>query len=744
MRDLLLLRGAPASGKSTYVQQHHLEPFTISSDQVRLMFSCPDLDPNTGDPHISQRLDKQVWEFIEQLVEQRMQLGQFLVLDAQNIKPKRWLDLAEKYRYHVWVAEMQATEMCCLERNAARPSLSRVPDAVIKNSVFRLENNPLPGRIKPVIPDVVSGVLQPLDVNQYKRLVVVGDVHGNIEPLNRLYKLTNSFQNSDLIVFVGDILDRGLGNREVLELLVSYRNNLNLMFLEGNHNWERLWAEDRVDEIRSREFRHNTMPQLEGMDKKAVRVWCSRWCQLAYLSFGGKRFFITHAGLGYMPEHIRWVPAQVYIRGGEYTDDVDRWWQEKGYEDLVQIHGHRNWYGYEMGDTGNSINLNSAVEFGEDLRVYIYNKATDVEEYHYLPNPVHRQGMTLRRKATVLADRGCATTQELVELLVDNMRHASGIAEKRLSNNISSFNFTREVFYSVAWDDLNAIARGLFIDTARYRIVARSYKKFFNLGERGLFNTIPWLKEHLVFPVKAWRKENGFLGLMSWNHATNSIFYASKSTNDGEHAHLVKEVIEGYLADWQLKTITRYLQDNDVTLLWEICTRKDPHIIKEPEMPVLLDVVYNTVDFKKLNDTAFVSLADTVFGVPRKVLDKTFQSWDQLEPVLLGQWIPGVVNHAVEGWVMEDEAGYQFKTKCSYYKNWKMLRRAKELMQEGNATVTNFQNANGVAHDVINFMKGIGAEGLKNMSIIDVRDQYLAAGGKDFQYDENTDPKDYA
>lgn len=744
MRDLILVRGAPGSGKSTWIKEHHLEPYTVSSDQVRLMFSCPEADPFTGEPHISQRNEKAVWKFIEDIVEQRMIMGQFLVIDAQNLAPSRWLKLAEKYRYRVYVKQMDTTQEECLKRNAARPPLVRVPENVIKASFYKMQNNPLPARVKPVTEEIAAGDIPPTDINSYKRLIAVGDIHGCYEPLKKLQEMTNDFQEADFIVFVGDFLDRGLQNREVLELMVSLRNKPNIMFLEGNHKHEKFWAEDRIDEIRSGEFRCNTMPQLEGMDKKAVREWCSRWCQLAYLSFGSKRFLISHAGLGYMPDHLLYVPSQVYIRGGDYEDDVDKAWQEKGYgDDLIQIHGHRNWYSYSMEAFDTSINLNSAVEFGEDLRVYIYDKEADTEEFHYLPNPVHREGMTLRRKATVLADRGCATTQELVELLVDNMRHASGIAEKRLSNNISSFNFTREVFYSVAWDDLNTIARGLFIDTARYRIVARSYQKFFNVNERERFNTLSWLKEHLVFPVKAWRKYNGFLGMMSWNPATNSIFYASKSTNDGEHAQLVKEVIEGYLADWQLETITRYLQDNDVTLLWEICTKADPHIIKEPEMPILLDVVYNTINFKKLNDVAFASLADAVFRVPRKSLDKTFQSWNQLEPVLVSQWIPNVVYHAVEGWVLCDENGYQLKLKTAYYKNYKMLRRAKELMQEGNATVTNFQNANGVAHDVINFMKGIGVDQLKAMSIIDVRDQYLAAGGKDFLYDENTNLRNY-
>ena len=49
MRDLILVRGAPGSGKSTWVAQNNLQPYCISSDAVRLMFSSPEIDPSTGE-----------------------------------------------------------------------------------------------------------------------------------------------------------------------------------------------------------------------------------------------------------------------------------------------------------------------------------------------------------------------------------------------------------------------------------------------------------------------------------------------------------------------------------------------------------------------------------------------------------------------------------------------------------------------------------------------------------------------
>ena len=46
MRRLVLLRGIPGAGKSTWVKKNGLEKFTLSSDKVRLMLHSPALTPD--------------------------------------------------------------------------------------------------------------------------------------------------------------------------------------------------------------------------------------------------------------------------------------------------------------------------------------------------------------------------------------------------------------------------------------------------------------------------------------------------------------------------------------------------------------------------------------------------------------------------------------------------------------------------------------------------------------------------
>ena len=391
MRDLILLRGAPASGKSTWLKENSLEPYAISPDNVRLMFSSPVPNAYKDESHMNMRNEQLVWNFIADTMELRMRTGQFIILDAQDARYERWLKIAKKYDYRVWYKEIEATKDECIERNNARPPLTRLPDYIMQQAFIWLENHPMPASIRPVTDDIVAGTLEPMNVDQYKRIHFCGDLHGSYVPLKKLYDDTNGFKDDELFVFVGDYLDRGTKPKETLELLISLRDKPNVIFLEGNHRGEKLWAGNQMEEIHSREFLYHTMPKLDGVDKRAAKEWCSKWKELAYLSYRGKRYFVTHAGVGYLPEHPRWLPSQTYIRGGDYEDDVDRWWCEQCLgPKVLQVHGHRNWYGYDMGDTGESINLNSPVEFGADWRVYTVH-ADGTDEYHYYPNPDHRE-----------------------------------------------------------------------------------------------------------------------------------------------------------------------------------------------------------------------------------------------------------------------------------------------------------------------------------------------------------------
>ncbi len=67
-----------------------------------------------------------------------------------------------------------------------------------------------------------------------KRLIAIGDIHGEINKLNSLLENLN-LAKSDTVVFLGDYIDRGKHSKEVIERLIDLSEKVNCIFLKGNH-----------------------------------------------------------------------------------------------------------------------------------------------------------------------------------------------------------------------------------------------------------------------------------------------------------------------------------------------------------------------------------------------------------------------------------------------------------------------------------------------------------------------------
>ena len=145
----------------------------------------------------------------------------------------------------------------------------------------------------------------------------------------------------------------------------------NVMLLQGNHErWFMHYVNNEIDEIKSTEFKNNTMLALNEFAIKELKAMSKKLIQCAYLTFNDYTFIVTHAGIGFMPDKLKLVASDEFIKGGKYEDNIDVWFEKNNTNDkLIQIHGHRNEYSIEMTDFAHSINLNDKVEFGKDLRI---------------------------------------------------------------------------------------------------------------------------------------------------------------------------------------------------------------------------------------------------------------------------------------------------------------------------------------------------------------------------------------
>lgn len=252
---------------------------------------------------------------------------------------------------------------------------------------------------------------------------------------------------------------------------------------------------------------------------------------------------------------------------------------------------------------------------------------------------------------------------------VDMLRNSSLVREKHLANGISSFNFSNKCFFNKAWDDINVKARGLFVKDNN--VVARSYNKFFNIGERPE-TEMASLRENLVFPVCAYVKSNGFLAMISADPTEDGkLFIASKSTNEGDFAGYIRDVLDKTLTTAQQEEFAEYLHKNDCTAVFEcIDPIHDPHIVEysHPHL-VLLDLVYNDFNYSHAGYYTLIDVAGH-FGFYCKVLSKVIANWQEFE-AFIDKW---AARAYIEGFVFEDANGFMVKYKTPWYKNWKQAR----------------------------------------------------------------------
>ncbi|OBV29567.1 hypothetical protein BKN38_02935 [Helicobacter sp. CLO-3] len=867
MRVLALMRGIPASGKSSWIKHLGLEEYAISPDTLRLLASAPIYLPESKIADdtstlraINQKNDKQVWKILFELLEMRMERGDFTIIDATHTSLnalRAYEGLASAYRYRLVVVDFSATPLEEAKKSNKSRGFKAVPEAVLESMHARLQEllqTPLPARYALVDAREVDSVnldsanaesstpstntslanapanpliFTPQNLDKYRRIHHIGDIHGSFDALLDYLLLTgvifdmpessadsNAKSNSDsspesspnsnaesspdsrapkrreqakralydsnfrqdicaqflckdeYYIFLGDYIDRGLQNAEVIAFLLGIMELPNVCLIEGNHErWLNIWHKQKSAQSQSAsesqseqpskansskaEFFTFTAPDLARLNithKDAGRIY-AKLRQCAFYTFDGKRVLATHGGLPTLPPNLLLVATRQLIYGsGDYHDmrATARSFAQTTSEDTYQVFGHRNKEKAPMRVESRSFALEGGVEFGGCLRVAVLEKSAknasaknsenlapvaphlsisahlsitphlsrflpfppvpfkpnEPASFAKMPKPLAK---SLESKANsadsagsmdsaYLADssalasingRICALSAKndgFIEVYMQNRsnlaaieRHKearkvfgliaklreSPLIKEREFGRISSFNFTKQAFFDRRWDSLTCKARGLFIDTAESKIIARSYDKFFNLDERE-DTKLSALKDRFSYPVDVYAKENGFLVIVSAgvanidngsiDSAPNSagmldnseLFITSKSDPTSPFAQIAHEIIHATLREQEksqnlapgtlAKRLSATLRARDISLVFEVIDpARDPHIIAyEKPCVIALDAIKNSLAFEKLPYEDLQELC-AEFGFAFKARVARLRNWREFE-----------------------------------------------------------------------------------------------------------------
>lgn len=672
MRILLLLRGSAGCGKSTWIEKNGLKPYTLSADDIRLLCQSPIMQVD-GTEGISQANDNVTWKTLFSLLEVRMHKGEFTVIDATNSKTSemnRYKEMCNTYRYRIYCVDFTDIPIDEVKRrNTNREVLKRVPEETIDKMYSRFATQKIPSGIKVIKPDELDTIwMRMIDLSDYNKIHHIGDIHGCNTVLQKYFSDNGGMKDDEFYIFTGDYIDRGLENAEVVKFLISIKDRKNVLMLEGNHErW--LWLYANCCTGKSKEFELITKPALEEarIDKKDIRQLYRRFGQCAYYKYGDDVYLVTHAGLSTLPKNLSFVATDQMIRGvGGYNDfeKIAETFINTTPDNVYQIHGHRNTKRLETRVNDRVFNLEGRVEFGGELRCVQVDK--DGIHVIEIQNEVF--------KTPEMQSEQTVTSSSVADAII-SLRANRYIQEKRFGN-ISSFNFTEKAFYDKVWDEQTTKARGLYLDTLKGKVVARAYDKFFNINERP-DTKFDMLQYKLQFPVTAYVKENGFLGIVSYNEYEDDLLIASKSTLDSQFAQWFREMLYEKVSAENIQEIKKYIKEHNVSFVFECVDMKnDPHIIEYPNSELfLLDIVQNDMNFSKYEYDTMVDIANH-FGLTPK--EKAFEiaTWQEFF-----DWYYDILEEdyeyegrKIEGFVIEDSVGYMTKLKLTYYNFWKFMR----------------------------------------------------------------------
>lgn len=717
MRTLLILRGCMGSGKSTFIKNNNLTDYTLSADEIRLMFHSPSMIDD-GSMSISARSDREVWNTLHRMLEVRMGSGDFTVIDATHKTSKavsKYLELADKYRYNCYQLNIEATLEECLERNNLRDPVRRVPDSEITRAFEILQTNKLSNRFKQIssVDEIINYYVT--DVSAYKEVKIIGDVHGCYTCLKEAVGET---LNPDVLyVFVGDYFDRGIENKEMYDFLVRHHKDSNVILLEGNHE-KHIWKLINGLDITSSDFKA-TLEEIEksyprDQVRKSLKEIYNKLRQCFAFVHKGQKYLVTHGGLTAVP-NLTTIPTINMIKGvGGYDMEVDKIYEENYLlgrcQDFIQVHGHRN-----TNPTEHSICLEDSVEFGGNLKVLSITEG-DRELLSFENKVFSTERLNNFQQAVYKVD-----DPEVCKMMNSRLVNVKGC-----KHNMYSLNFTRNAFIGKKWNLATIKARGLFVDKKTGEVRMRSYDKFFNLGEQKE-TRVENLEKSLVFPVKVAVKGNGYLGIMSV--VDGQVVFASKTTDSGPFAERFERIFNETISKHDADFLKSLLKKENASAVFEVISpTEDPHIIKyEKEEVVLLDILHNRLnlepDYQTVSDRfKEVVKKNTSIRTPNEFTihdDDTL--WDTIA-------LYSVDNCDIEGFVVTDAKGFKFKVKFDYYNFVKSLRRIMQVYRKCKRDGIEFNNRICKSGVQRLFVKFLDKHDDGNKSIIDLYDEFEKLG----------------
>jgi protein phosphatase len=419
---ILVLIGPAGSGKSTWAKKQFPGEVVLSSDELRRWLT---------DDAEEQSCSKDAFHQLHELATLRLKYGRRVILDATNVKAEArrvWWELARIKDVPCAAIWFDVPLDTCIARQQRRDR--HVPPAIIKRQhgalhdiAARLMAEPWDMVVRTTFADDEAGgqpsyeVLRPyrpparqesagggLRVYRPEAFDVVGDVHGCREELEALMRALGwrhdaqdgwSHPEGRLLVFVGDLVDRGPDSLGTLRLVAALVRGERALLVRGNHD-DKIRRLLRGNDVKVDAHAATTVAELDALDAEAraqlledvlpMLEQAPYWALLAPQEPGGWGVVVAHAA--WRPQVAQSTPdyARFFCLYGPTTGKTG----EDGYPERIDwraaypadgplcVVGHTPYLG-PIVRHGQTLCLDTACVFGGQLTALRWPEQTFVQ-----------------------------------------------------------------------------------------------------------------------------------------------------------------------------------------------------------------------------------------------------------------------------------------------------------------------------------------------------------------------------
>jgi protein phosphatase len=131
------------------------------------------------------------------------------------------------------------------------------------------------------------------------KLIVVGDIHGDLETLNKILEKSNFYDNNKILVCLGDYADRGLHGLEVYELLFDLLEKYTdrVILLKGNHESYAKLNEEIIPTFSPCNFLDELKEKYRDAWKEKIEEFYNFWDKLPLATILPNNYLFVHGGI---------------------------------------------------------------------------------------------------------------------------------------------------------------------------------------------------------------------------------------------------------------------------------------------------------------------------------------------------------------------------------------------------------------------------------------------------------------